>query len=131
MWSETYDRDLDDLFTLQDDIASKVTDQLQLILSPKSRDLLKSDLEIDPLAYDYYLRGRDFLRQPFDESALQSALDWFTKSVEISPQFANGYAGVCDSVLGLYEIHLSVTLFENAEKACHRALTLDSNAVPV
>ncbi|MBE9537507.1 MAG: tetratricopeptide repeat protein [Proteobacteria bacterium] len=131
LWTETYNRDLDDLFTLQDDIASKVTDKLQLILSPQSRDKLKSDLDVDPLAYDYYLRGRDFLRQPFDRAALQSALDWFTKSVEVSPQFASGYAGICDSVLGLYELNDTVTLFESAEKACHRALTLDSNAVPV
>lgn len=91
MWSETYDRDLDNIFELQDDIASKVTDQLHLILSPQSRDLLNRDLDIDPLAYDYYLRGRDYLRQPFDESVLQSALEWFTKSVQVSPQFANGY----------------------------------------
>lgn len=131
MWSETYDRDLENIFELQDDIAGKVTDQLQLILSPQSRDLLKSDLDIDPLAYDYYLRGRDYLRQPFDESVLQSALEWFTKSVQVSPQFASGYAGMCDSILGLYDIHLSVSLFEDAEKACNRALTLDSNAVPV
>ena len=131
VWSETYDRDLDNIFELQDDIASKVTDQLHLILSPQSRDLLERDLDIDPLAYDYYLRGRDVLRQPFDEAVLRSALEWFTKSVALSPQFANGYAGICDSVLGLYYIHRSVPLFEDAEKACHRALTLDSNAVPV
>jgi len=131
VWSETYDRELKDVLDLESEIARKVTDSLQVLLSAESRDTLSRFSVVDPLAYDYYLRGREYLRLPKDESNLRGAVDMFDKVVAKNPGFAEAYAGLCDARLGLYDIGSSEEDFEAAEAACHRALTLDQRAATV
>ncbi len=131
LWSETYDRSLLDVLALQDEIAAKVVNSLQVLLSTDSKDALSHNVTADPAAYDYYLRGRAFLRMPQDESNLEFALEFFDKAVAIDPEFADAYAGQCDGLLGLYSINFDDANFKLAESACHRALTLDRRAAPV
>ena len=131
LWSETYERSLMDVLALQDEIASKVVNSLQVLLSPDSKQALSHNVTADPAAYDFYLRGRAFLRMPRDESNLEFALELFDKAAAVDPAFADAYAGQCDSLLSLYSINLDDTNFKLAEAACHRALTLDRRAAPV
>lgn len=131
VWSETYDREPKDLLALQDDIARQVVNSLHVLLSPDSREALSRVTAVDPLAYDYYLRGRAYLRLPRDEANLKFAVELFRKAVAQHAAFADAYAGLCDGLLGLYSIGLDVTHFEAAESACHRALTLDRRAASV
>ena len=131
LWSETYDREPKDLLALQDDIARQVVNSLHVLLSPDSREALSSATTVDPLAYDYYLRGRAYLRLPQDEANLEFAVELFRKAVAQYPAFADAYAGLCKGHLGLYSISRDVTHFESAESACHRALTLDRRAASV
>lgn len=131
LWSETYDRELEDMLALQSEIAGKVVDNLQVLLSADSRDTLSRSSLVDPVAYDYYLRAREYLRMPRDEANLEFAADLFGEAVDRNPAFADAYAGLCDALLGLYSIDRDQDHFESAEAACHRALTLDRRAATV
>lgn len=131
LWSETYDRELQNVLPLQDEIASKIVDTLQVLLSTNSRNALSRSQTLDPATYDYYLQGKAFLRMPPDAASLESALTMFEKSVESDPGFADAFAGLCDSLLGLYNIDLDMAKFRQAEAACQHALVLDRRAAPV
>ncbi len=131
VWSETYDRDLGGLLELQDDIARQVVTALQVVLSERSSAILDHDTTVEPVAYDYYLRGRDYLRRQVDTFNLETGLSFFRRALEISPNFASAWAGVCDAQLALYEQHLAADQFAEAEAACQRALGLEPDAGPV
>ena len=131
LWSETYDRDPSNIFSVQDDIGREVVSSLQLLLSSESRKLLERDLNIDPDAYDFYLRGRDYLRRPGDTMALQSAKNMFRKAVEMSPDYAEAHAGLCDTLLKQYAVEFEKSRFSAAEQACQRALELEGTSSAV
>ena len=131
LWSETYDRDLVDILNLQVEIATEVARNLQVVLSTESRELLERELTVDPDAYDYYLRGRDYLRQPRVEQTLNNAEKMFRKAVELSPDYADALAGLCDTLLFQYSAKKEKTLFTKAETACLHAQSLDSRAPAV
>jgi TolB-like protein/Flp pilus assembly protein TadD len=131
LWSETYDRDMVDILNLQVEIAAEVASNLQLVLSTESRELLKRDLTIDPYAYDYYLRGRDYLRQPRVEQTLHYAKQMFVKAVELAPDYADALAGLCDTLLFQYSAKKERNIFIAAENACLQAQSLDSHAPAV
>lgn len=131
LWSETYDRVPADIISIQDDIGREVVNSLQVLLSSESRELLQRELKIDPEAYDFYLRGRDYLRGPGDAISLQSAEDMFRKAVRMSPDYAEAYAGLCDTLLKQYAVAFVKERFSAAEAACQRALELDSSSTAV
>jgi TolB-like protein/cytochrome c-type biogenesis protein CcmH/NrfG len=131
LWSETYDRDPSNIFSVQDDIGREVVNSLQVLLSSESQKLLERRQNIDPDAYDFYLRGRDYLRRPGDSIALQSAESMFQRAVEMSPDYAEAHAGLCDTMLKQYAVEFVKERFNAAEEACQRALELDSNSSAV
>ncbi|GAB3278322.1 hypothetical protein GCM10027297_15140 [Parahaliea aestuarii] len=131
VWSASYDRPVGGLLALQEDIAREVVDSLQVVLSDSSRRRLDQPADIDAAAYDFYLRGRDFLRRQADESNLDTAVALFQRALDISPEFAAAWAGVCDGLLGRYVQTLSGSDVQRADAACQRALSLDANAIPV
>ena len=83
---------------------------------------------MDPGAYEFYLRGRDYLRQPRDTLALQNAAEMFTKAVTISPDYSDAFAGLCDTLLQQYSADRGKDRFTAAEQACQRAQTLDNSS---
>ena len=128
LWSETYDSERESVLALQDEIASQIVDTLDVLLSPESRNTLARSITVDPASYDYYLQGKAYLRLPTDAANLESAVTMFNKAVENSAEFADAFAGLCDSLLGLYAIDLDVAKFHQAEAACQQALLLDRRA---
>ncbi len=131
LWSKTYDRDLDDIFTLQDDIAGQVVSSLEVLLSSESRRVLDRELNIDTRAYDFYLQGRAYLRRPLSPNDLGVAVQMFARALDMAPDFAGAHAGLCDAELALYRITRSADEYNRAEAACQRALALDTAAAPV
>jgi TolB-like protein/Flp pilus assembly protein TadD len=127
-WSETYDREVKDVFGIQSDIARNVVKALELVLSSESGAQLDRRATASLGAYEYYLQARAYLRNPEDESTLTSAEALFEKALALDVDYAEAHAGLCDTHLVGYERNGSMELFEKAERACHRALTLDSSA---
>ena len=126
LWSETYDRQLEDILDIQSDIAQSVATAIVPVLSPESEDRINTLPTENIEAYQFYLRGRDYLRQPAEETTLASAIELFDRAIGLDPRFAQAYAGLCDAHIAAYDSTRRVKSFERAEAACHRALTLDS-----
>ncbi len=130
VWSQSYDRDLTtaNFFETQSDIARHVVDLLEVTLSPESEQRLAKAPQTSLDALDFYLQGQASFREPHSDDTLNTAESYFRQSLEVDPRFAMAYAGLCDANLGRYIITRDVTVFEDAERACHRALTLDGDS---
>ena len=131
LWSETYDGDFRDSFLVQDEIARQVVSSLQLLLSEVSVEILESRPDLVPAAYDYYLRGRDYLRSSLSMESRESAAELFEKAIEIDGGYAEAYAGLCDTYLDMYRRDRDQNLFMQAQTACETSLTLEKDALPV
>jgi TolB-like protein/Flp pilus assembly protein TadD len=114
LWSETYDRELEDVFVIQDEIASSIVGALQLTLSPGEEEALHSDRTTDIKAYDFYLRGRGYFRRRTKED-FDSAKEMFSKSIGIDPSYAPAYAGLADTYTEFWRNYESTD--ENLQKA--------------
>jgi len=128
IWSNTYERKLEDIFSIQDDIARQVVSGLELVISNDSTAALDHVPTESLQAYQYYLQGKDYLRGDFTDKGLESARTLFERAIAIDRNFAEAYAGLCDTYLAFYERSRATEYFEKAERACHRGLTQDSKA---
>ena len=124
VWSEVYEREHDDVFAIQDDIARNVVSALQLVMSNQSETMLsrKSTENID--AFEAYLRGRSFLRMSPSDETLASAEANFRQAIVLDPGYADAQAGLCDTYRERFNTTRDITAFESAEVACNRALAI-------
>lgn len=95
LWSERFDRELADIFAVQDEIAESVVQALQVSLSPRERRAIRSVATVDAEAYEYYLRGRPLLYQ-HTRRGIESARALFRRAVELDPKYALAHAGLAD-----------------------------------
>jgi non-specific serine/threonine protein kinase len=125
LWSERYDRELADIFAIQEEIADRVTQALKGTLSPRDRRALRQVATADVRAFDYYLRGRKYFNQ-YARRGIEFALQMFRRAIEIDPAYALAYAGVADCCAFLYlNAERTEAHRECAEEASRRALMLD------
>lgn len=126
LWAERFDRDLTDIFEIQDEITHAIVDQLKVKLLPAEKKSITQPPTDNVDAYNYYLRGRDFFYR-HSKRYFELARRMFAKAVELDPSYARAYAGMadCDAWLYLtYQVDLSVeSILELADKA----LELDAN----
>ncbi|KAB2849496.1 MAG: tetratricopeptide repeat protein [Hyphomicrobiaceae bacterium] len=103
LWADRYDRDLTDIFAIQDDITRAIVGQLKVRLLPEEQKAIGQAPTSSVEAYGYYLRGRQFLHRR-SKTFLVLARRMFSKAVEIDPDYARAYAGIadCDSFLRLH-----------------------------
>jgi non-specific serine/threonine protein kinase len=125
LWAERYDRELRDVFSIQDDIASRIVEALEVTLSPRERRAIKQVATADPQAYDYYLRGRQHFRQ-FRRRSIEFARKMFARAIEIDPSYASAYAGLADCYSYLYMFwEVSEENSREADRASRKAVELD------
>jgi adenylate cyclase len=103
VWADRYDRDLTDIFAIQDEITHAIVEQLRVKLLPQEKKNIAQTPTDNVEAYTYYLRGRQFM-QRHSKSNYQLARRMFVKAVELDPLYARAYAGIadCDSFLFLH-----------------------------
>ena len=131
LWSEKYDRELSDIYTIQEDIARQVARALHVVLPVAADRRLKNLGTRNVEAYDAYLRAIDFLRQPPDETSLLIAEGLLREALALDPNFAKAHAAMCRKHLEAYRLSRDATRFGPAEKACLRALDIDDDAIEV
>jgi serine/threonine protein kinase/tetratricopeptide (TPR) repeat protein len=93
LWSETYDRLLEDVFAIQDEISRAIVEALKLRLAAESAPLVVPTANLE--AYNLYLKGR-FLFNKFTEQGLKKGLDYFQHALLEDPGYARAYAGIAD-----------------------------------
>jgi adenylate cyclase len=125
LWSERYDRGLEDVFAIQDDIATRITEALKLHLTPRDLDAIQVKPTGDVQAYDYYLRGRQLVNQ-FGKRRMEYAIQMFDKAIEMDPSYAPAYAGLTQANAILYMLFDPNPKYcEGAERASAKAIALD------
>ncbi len=95
IWSERYDREMKDVFEVQDEIARKIADALRIKLSPKEEEALAAKPTDNLQAYDLYLRGRSYARR-LTRQDLDFALQMLENAVTQDPEFALAYAAIAN-----------------------------------
>jgi serine/threonine protein kinase/Flp pilus assembly protein TadD len=126
LWSETYNRQLEDVFAIQDEIAQSISKALRVLLTEKDQQALeRRRATADVRAYDCYLRGMQFFHQ-FRRQTLEAAVEMFTRAITIDPGYARAYAGLADCYSVLY-MHWNARgdTLQKADAASQKALELD------
>jgi serine/threonine-protein kinase len=126
LWSEGYDRQMADVFAVQDEIARSVVDRLKLRLNDLSPGPLIKRHTDNPRAYQLYLRGRFYWGRRY-QGGLGIAIEEFRKAIEEDAGYAPAYAGLADAIafLGFYCLRRPRTAFAEAREAAGRALAID------
>jgi tetratricopeptide (TPR) repeat protein len=124
LWSGRFDRELEDVFAIQDEIAASITKALSVVLNEDEKKKIERPRSENVEAYEFYLRGRQYFHQ-FREKALQFARRMFTRAIEIDPGYARAHAGIADCSSMLYHYwDASEANLEQAESASRKALEL-------
>ena len=93
LWSERYDREMQDIFELQDEITLSVTDALKVRLLGKDRDIVLKRYTDDTEAYELFLKGR-YYHYKYSAEGWRRAIEFFEKAIEKEPNYAPAYAGM-------------------------------------
>lgn len=93
IWSERYDRQMKDVFEVQDEIASKIAQALRITLSPQEQEAIAAKPTDNLQAYDLYLRGKSYARR-LQRQDLEFALQMFENAIALDPNFALAYAAI-------------------------------------
>ncbi len=126
LWAERYDRELKDVFDLQEEIAKKIAEALRIRLSEKEEKKIGQKYKGNLQAYDFYLKGRNHYYQ-YTKSDLQVAIQMFKKALEIDPNYALAYAGLADSYYQFIDKNYETDklFLTKAEEAAQKALSID------
>jgi adenylate cyclase len=126
VWADRFDRELTDIFAIQDEITHAIVEQLKVKLHPQERKSIAQAPTDNIEAYTYYLKGRDFLNRR-SKRYLQLARQMFAKAVELDPMYARAYAGMADCDSYLYMTYHEKVAMDEVLATTEKALLLDSN----
>jgi serine/threonine protein kinase/Tfp pilus assembly protein PilF len=124
VWAERYDREMKDVFEVQDDISRSITQALRITLTAREQHAIEQKPTENLEAYDFYLRGRDYTHR----ENLQFALQMFEHAIKLDPGFALAHVGIAHVCGRIFELHdRKPRWIERGWAACERALVLDPN----
>jgi eukaryotic-like serine/threonine-protein kinase len=127
LWAESYDRDMRDVLTLQDEVARRIAGQVQVKLTPQEQKQLSAKSPTNPEAYQLYLQGR-FYWNKGDESGLKKSIEFYQAALAKEPNYALAYAGLADSYSGFSDWYLPPRrVMPQAKAAALKALQLDNS----
>jgi serine/threonine protein kinase/tetratricopeptide (TPR) repeat protein len=125
LWSERYDREMEDVFEIQDEIATSIVNALKVVLTEKEEKAMKKVPTQSVRAYEYYLRGRQLFHQRTANS-LDAAEELYRRAIALDPDYALAFAGLADcSCFRFFEQGGGDEALAQAESASRRALKLD------
>jgi non-specific serine/threonine protein kinase len=121
VWAERYDRQLEDVFAIQEEIARSIAHALRITLTPQEEKTIARKPTENPQAYDFYLRGRNYSRRENYDYGLQM----FEQAIEIDPNFALAHGGIAHLCGLIYEVReQNPKWIERGLAACDRATAL-------
>ena len=128
LWAQNYDRQLNDLLQIQDELGKIIAQQVQINISPQQQIAAARARMIDPEAYDLYLRGRYAWNQR-TPAGIKQSIGYFQQATAKDPNFAAAYAGLADAynignIIGVFSPKESLPL---AKEAAEKAIQLDSS----
>ena len=126
LWSQIYERSLEDVFAIQSDIARQVSEALKVNLHAAEKQLIEKTPTRDASAHDLYLKGRYHWRKGTEEE-LRGAIGYFERAIEIDQNYASAYVGLADCYVGLCDEGCldSKEAYLKIEPLVRKALELD------
>jgi len=126
-WSDKYDRNWNDIFSVQSEVAQTIARELHAVITPEEKQLIERIPTANLKAYDYYLLGRHFRNQRSPEELIK-AIEFFEKAIEADPEFVKAYTGLahCNMNLAYHGIQRPKDTYPPAMNLALRALELDS-----
>jgi tetratricopeptide (TPR) repeat protein len=125
LWSEKYDREMDDVFAIQDEVALSVTEKLKITLLDNERLITLKPPTENKEAYDLYLKGRFYWNRR--GPGLKKGLECFKQAVTLDPEFSYAYAGIADTLalFAFYSILPPHEVVPKARAAAEKAIQLN------
>jgi serine/threonine protein kinase/Tfp pilus assembly protein PilF len=121
VWAERYDRQLEDVFAIQEEIARSIAQAMRITLTPQEEKTIAHRPTENPQAYDFYLRGRSYTRR----ENLDYGLQMFDQAIQLDPNFALAHAGIAHLCGLIYEVReQSAAWINRGLAACDRAMAL-------
>jgi serine/threonine protein kinase/Tfp pilus assembly protein PilF len=128
VWAERYDRQLEDVFAIQEEIARSIAQALRITLTPQEEKTISRKPTENPLAYDYFLRGRSYARR----LDLDFSLQMFEHAIKLDPNFALAHAGLATACGMIYQFREENSRWiEKGLAACERAVALEPGLAEV
>ena len=128
VWAERYDRQLEDVFAIQEEIARSIAQALRITLTPQEEKIISRKPTENPLAYDYFLRGRSYARR----LDLDFSLQMFEHAIKLDPNFALAHAGLATACGMIYQFREeNLRWIEKGLAACERATALEPGLAEV
>lgn len=126
VWSERFDREMSDVFSIQDEIAVKIVEKMRISLGKLERDLVTKRYTDNTEAYNHYLKGRYYWSQ-WSEHGFNKGIEYFQKAIDLDPGFALAFASIADCYVFLawYYFVDPVVAFTRAREAALTALQMD------
>jgi TolB-like protein/Flp pilus assembly protein TadD len=124
LWAERYDRELEDVFAIQDEISANIVSALRVVLTEDEKKAIEQVPTANVEAYEFYLRGRQFFHQ-HRRRAMEFAVQMFENAIGLDPGYALAHCGVADCSSFLFQYyHASQENLDRALAASKRALDL-------
>jgi adenylate cyclase len=126
LWADRYDRDLSDIFAVQDEITKTIVEQLKVKLLPEEKKAIEQVPTDNVEAYANYLRGRQFFHMGTKSNYLM-ARRMFARAVELDPQYAGAYAGMANCDSRLHSRYVVAISADEILSITDKALAIDPN----
>ena len=128
LWADSYDRRMVDVLQLQSDVALEIARQIKVQVTPEERSRLKHSGQVNPEAYDAYLRGRHLLATTMTLEGYGSAERYFRHSLDLEPAYAPAWSGVADALYGLSSTYQTPSsVMPQSREAAKKAIELDES----
>jgi len=127
-WSETYDRELRDVLTLQSDVAQSIARRVEVTVTGEEHARLTAARSVSPEVYENYLKGRYVLGESNSKADVEESISYFEEAIKRDPTFAPAYVGLADAHYDLSTVFIGAAPVEEREKvvnAAHKAMELD------
>jgi TolB-like protein/class 3 adenylate cyclase/Tfp pilus assembly protein PilF len=125
LWSEQYNREVDDIFELQMEVAKNIAGEIEVIITPEEEERINKPPTDDLVAYDYFLKGLDLI-YTFDREKVLEAIGYFEKAIKQDPGFARAHAAITMAYYYLDEGQAEKKYGDQIEYYGDKALLLDA-----
>lgn len=124
LFSRSYDRKMNDIIRLQNDIALDVAETLKAELLPETKGRIDDRTNIDPGAYDLYLKG-NYEKSKFTKESNEKAIDYYRKAIDLDPSFADARAGLASAYIGRFSRYgMDYSWVDSARKTIDDAISM-------
>jgi TolB-like protein/class 3 adenylate cyclase len=125
LWSERYDREMDDIFAIQDEVALAITQKLKITLLDTEKAIITKNPTENKEAYDLYLKGKFYWNRR--GPGLKKGLEYFLKAAQLDPEFSLAHAGIADTyaLFAFYSVMPPHQVIPKAKEAAEKAIRSD------